>query len=72
MRDLLFPLLKNSKSEVDDHHLRITHTHSHLQDKRAKRAKGEEPLVILDDNVVLEPVRLHVKLHCEDKRGESI
>ena len=28
VRDLLFPLLKNSKSGIDDrgHHLRITHT----------------------------------------------
>ena len=32
VRDLLFPLLKNSKSGVDDrgHRLRITHTHRQL------------------------------------------
>ena len=42
------------------------------QDERAKRAKAEEPLVTLDHSLVLEPVRLHVKLFCEDKRGPPI
>ena len=42
---------------------------SRPQDERAKRAKGEEPLVTLDHNLVLEPVRLHVKLLCQDKRA---
>ena len=42
---------------------------SHPQDERAK---GEEPLVTLDHNLVLEPVRLHVKLLCQDKRGAPI
>ena len=42
------------------------------QDERAKRGKGEEPLVTLDHNLVLEPVRLHVKLLCQDKRGAPI
>ena len=45
---------------------------SRPQDERAKRAKGEEPLVTLDHNLVLEPVRLHVKLLCQDKRGGPI
>ena len=45
---------------------------SRPQDERAKRAKGEEPLVTLDHNLVLEPVRLHVKLLCQDKRGAPI
>ena len=36
------------------------------------QAKGEEPLVTLDHNLVLEPVRLHVKLLCQDKRGAPI
>ena len=37
-----------------------------------ERAKGEEPLVTQDHNLVLEPVGLHVKLLCEDKRGAPI
>ena len=37
-----------------------------------ERAKGEEPLVTLDHNLVLEPVRLHVELLCQDKRGAPI
>ena len=37
-----------------------------------ERAKGEEPLVTLDHNLVLEPVRLHIKLLCQDKRGAPI
>ena len=45
---------------------------SRPQDERAKRAKGEEPMVTLDHNLVLEPVRLHVKLLCQDKRGAPI
>ena len=45
---------------------------SRPQDERAKRAKAEEPLVTLDHNLVLEPVRLHVKLLCQDKRGAPI
>ena len=45
MRDLLFPLLKTSKSGVDDrgHCLRITHTRRRIRDLKqedAARARG--------------------------------
>ena len=42
---------------------------SRPQDERAKRA---EPLVTVDHNFVLEPVRLHSTLLCEDKHGAPI
>ena len=40
--------------------------------RRDERAKGEEPLVTVNHNLVLEPVGLYIKLLCEDKRGAPI
>ena len=64
-RDLI-PWIRGSKERSR------SSQNSRPQDGRAKRAKGEEPLVTLDHDLVLEPVRLHVKLLCQDKRGAPI
>ena len=58
---LIVPWIRGSKERSSQN--------SHSQDERAK---GEEPLVTLDHNLVLKPVRLHVKLLCQDKRGAPI
>ena len=72
---------------VEDYHFSTTFVARHTLDQGFQRAfkakqpsagrgseasEGEEPLVTLDHNLVLEPVRLHVKLLCQDKRGAPI
>ena len=40
--------------------------------RASEASEGEEPLVTVDHNLVLEPVRLHITLLCEDKCGSPI